>query len=190
MAPEVWRDLNPQDETQHTGHRVQNRDASQSGIKASGRFVPDEELFRPSRWINHSDNTIFQPPRGSYLPWSAGPRNCPGQKMAQVEFVGVFLTLFRYHRLEAVRHEIPVKVSTSASKEHKTRRMQTRKETDDEVRQRLERVIDGCRSKLTLEMEVYGVTDAEEEKGGRGVGLRWAAGPVKTSQVLPPMSGL
>ncbi|KMU74305.1 hypothetical protein CISG_04654 [Coccidioides immitis RMSCC 3703] len=173
MAPEVWRDLNPQDETQHTGHRVQNRDASQSGIKASGRFVPDEELFRPSRWINHSDNTIFQPPRGSYLPWSAGPRNCPGQKMAQVEFVGVFLTLFRYHRLEAVRHEIPVKVSTSASKEHNTRRMETRKETDDEVRQRLERVIDGCRSKLTLEMEVYGVTDAEEEKGGRGVGLRW-----------------
>ncbi|EER23834.1 hypothetical protein CPC735_052040 [Coccidioides posadasii C735 delta SOWgp] len=80
MAPEVWRDLNPQDETQHTGHRVQNRDASQSGIKASGRFVPDEELFRPSRWINHSDNTIFQPPRGSYLPWSAGPLTVQGKK--------------------------------------------------------------------------------------------------------------
>jgi cytochrome P450 len=35
------------------------------------------------------------PPRGTYLPWSVGPRICPGQKMSQVEFVSVIVTLFR-----------------------------------------------------------------------------------------------
>jgi hypothetical protein len=39
--------------------------------------------------------TIKTPPRGTYLPWSFGPRMCPGQKMSQVEFVTVIATLFR-----------------------------------------------------------------------------------------------
>ncbi|KAK8104428.1 uncharacterized protein PG998_011461 [Apiospora kogelbergensis] len=39
--------------------------------------------FKPSRWL-----------RPGYLPWSAGPRKCPGQKMSQVEFVSVIATLF------------------------------------------------------------------------------------------------
>jgi len=29
------------------------------------------------------------------MPWSVGPRVCPGQKMSQVEFVAVIATLFR-----------------------------------------------------------------------------------------------
>ena len=60
--------------------------------------------FRPARWINPpgSQQALFQPPKGAYLPWSGGPRVCPGQKMAQVEFVGIFLTLLRQHRFEAV----------------------------------------------------------------------------------------
>lgn len=31
---------------------------------------------------------------GRFLPWSGGPRRCPGQKMSQVEFVAVIATLF------------------------------------------------------------------------------------------------
>lgn len=66
--------------------------------------VDDAQHFRPSRWLNPpgSPQTHFQPPKGSYIPWSAGPRVCPGQKMAQVEFVAIFLTLLKQHRIEAV----------------------------------------------------------------------------------------
>jgi cytochrome P450 len=64
----------------------------------------DVWLFRPGRWINPpgSQQPLFQPPKGSYVPWSTGPRICPGQKMSQVEFVSVFLTLLRRHRIDAV----------------------------------------------------------------------------------------
>lgn len=66
--------------------------------------TPDEEIFRPSRWINPpgSAHTHFRPPKGTFLAWSGGPRICPGQKMAQIEFTVVMLTLLRRHRIEAV----------------------------------------------------------------------------------------
>ena len=35
------------------------------------------------------------------MPWSDGPRNCPGQKFSRVEFVAVMVTLFRRHRVRA-----------------------------------------------------------------------------------------
>lgn len=59
----------------------------------------DEYVFRPSRWIGRS---IYRPPKGTFLPWSIGPRVCPGQKMAQVEFTAVMMALLRRHRVEAV----------------------------------------------------------------------------------------
>ena len=37
-----------------------------------------------------------------YLPWSIGPRSCPGKKFAQVEFVAVIAHLFRRHRVKAM----------------------------------------------------------------------------------------
>lgn len=38
---------------------------------------------------------LYNPPRGTFIPWSIGPRSCPGQKMSQLEFVTVIATLFR-----------------------------------------------------------------------------------------------
>ncbi|KAJ5357285.1 hypothetical protein N7541_004443 [Penicillium brevicompactum] len=55
--------------------------------------------FRPSRWID-SAGQIITPAKGTFLPWSAGPRICPGVKIAQVEFVATFATLFRSARCE------------------------------------------------------------------------------------------
>ena len=55
--------------------------------------------FRPSRWID-SAGQIITPAKGTFLPWSAGPRICPGVKMAQVEFVATLATLFRSARCE------------------------------------------------------------------------------------------
>jgi cytochrome P450 len=69
----------------------------------------DSLEFRPSRWLT-SDSTLgnphfITPARGTYLPWSGGPRSCPGQKMSQVEFVAVMLTLFKRCRAAPVVKE-------------------------------------------------------------------------------------
>lgn len=84
IDPDVWRNLN-----------------IGSGEKKSNA---DELLFRPSRWIYYSAEgpQLFKPPKGTYIPWSAGPRVCPGQKMAQVEFAAIFLKLFQKNRIQAV----------------------------------------------------------------------------------------
>ena len=106
----------------------------------------DEWVFRPSRWINPPGSTqpLFQPPKGAYVPWSAGPRICPGQKMAQVEFTAIFLTLLRQHRIDAVPME---------------------GETRDETDKRLDETMHNSMSILTMTMkDVYDVP-ADSEKG-------------------------
>ena len=59
--------------------------------------------FRPNRWIkldpSTGEETILSPEKGAFMPWSAGPRVCPGMKMAQVEFVAVFATLMKTCRV-------------------------------------------------------------------------------------------
>jgi cytochrome P450 len=66
--------------------------------------VPDELIFRPSRWINPStaSTTLFRPAKGTFVPWAAGSRVCPGQKMAQVEFVAVMMAVLHKCKVEAV----------------------------------------------------------------------------------------
>jgi cytochrome P450 len=67
---------------------------------------PDARTFRPTRWLGKGstlDKPLpFTPPRGTFLPWSAGPRACPGMKMAQVEFVAVMFAVFRRARVSPV----------------------------------------------------------------------------------------
>ena len=66
--------------------------------------------FRPDRWLNtkiageesEGADDFLVPAKGTFLPWSAGPRSCPGMKMAQVEFVAVMATVFRRHRVDVV----------------------------------------------------------------------------------------
>lgn len=124
LDPNVWRNLNIGE-----GH-VPSDD--------------DENDFRPTRWINPSGSSqpIYQPSKGAFLPWSAGPRTCPGQKMAQVEFVAVMLTLLKRHRVEASPLD---------------------GENESDVNARLDAQMRKSISILTLEME--GVYDAVEDKG-------------------------
>ena len=70
--------------------------------------------FRPSRWSTKEAkltgaNTTAQVPKleaagakGSFLPWSSGPRACPGIKMAQTEFLSVMYTIFSEYRVEPI----------------------------------------------------------------------------------------
>ncbi|KAL4753494.1 hypothetical protein BDW72DRAFT_210017 [Aspergillus terricola var. indicus] len=60
---------------------------------------PDATEFRPSRWLDGSGQLIT-PDKSTYLPWSGGPRICPGMKMSQVEFVATMATLFRSGKCE------------------------------------------------------------------------------------------
>lgn len=76
----------------------------------------DSLVWRPSRWIlspaisnkgdtnrnNHDGldaESILEPRKGIFMPWSDGPRACPGKKFSQVEFVAVIITLLRDHRV-------------------------------------------------------------------------------------------
>lgn len=45
---------------------------------------------------------FVSPPAGSFIPWADGPRVCPGQKFAQVEFVAVMATLLGRYRVRPV----------------------------------------------------------------------------------------
>lgn len=124
LDPEIWRNLN-----------LTTREEAND---------KDEYHFRPTRWINKtgSQHALFQPPKGTYIPWSGGPRVCPGQKFAQVEFVTVFLMLLRRHKLSAVALE---------------------NESPSDVEKRLDARMKDSMSVLTLQMN--GVYDASNEKG-------------------------
>ncbi|KAK6858956.1 hypothetical protein PG995_004809 [Apiospora arundinis] len=66
--------------------------------------------FKPTRWLRPSAQDgapaeFVTPPPGAYLPWSSGPRKCPGQKMSQVEFVSIIATLFGRCTVEPVPNE-------------------------------------------------------------------------------------
>ncbi|KAK0634548.1 cytochrome P450 [Bombardia bombarda] len=66
----------------------------------------DSLEFKPSRWIEPGGELgaekLVTPERNTFLPWSGGPRVCPGQKMAQVEFVTVMAATFSRCRVEPV----------------------------------------------------------------------------------------
>ncbi|KAK4946175.1 hypothetical protein LTR10_014687 [Elasticomyces elasticus] len=102
----------------------------------------DADTFLPSRWIVDESIAPDSPastianvrtmPKGTFLPWSTGPRSCPGMKMSQVEFVSVFMAIFSRYRCEAVRLDTT--------------------ETDEQVQRRFEAVMEDSAPRLTLQM--------------------------------------
>ncbi|KAK6600129.1 cytochrome p450 [Botrytis cinerea] len=91
--------------------------------------------YRPSRWIETSPTskkeTLREPPKGTFLAWSHGPRYCPGMKMSQVEFVGVLYEIFRKWNIEIVRRD---------------------GETEEDARRRLMEILEDSSPKLTLQV--------------------------------------
>lgn len=126
LEPAVWRNIN----------LARGEDPSED----------DENHFRPSRWMVTSEDgtqSIFSPPRGTYCPWSGGPRICPGQKMAQVEFTAIFLKLFSKYRVEAVPRQ---------------------SESREDVEKRLEEKLTDAGPVLVLQMKgIFDVGDGPEQ---------------------------
>ncbi|PSR88502.1 cytochrome P450 [Coniella lustricola] len=77
---------------------------------------PDALVWRPDRWIIAKQQARFgeegpaageellEPRDGTYVPWAAGPRVCPGKKFAQVEFAGALAVLFAQHQVKPRRN--------------------------------------------------------------------------------------
>ncbi|GME62546.1 hypothetical protein OIDMADRAFT_118140 [Neofusicoccum parvum] len=63
----------------------------------------DSLLWKPSRWIDsNAEETLRAPVKGSFLPWTDGPRVCPGKKFAQVSFVATVATIVSQYKIEVV----------------------------------------------------------------------------------------
>lgn len=92
---------------------------------------PDASEFKPSRWID-SSGQLITPTKGTFLPWSGGPRICPGMKMSQVEFVATLATLFRSARCEPLPTD--------------------RQEKPEELRKKLHGLMKNSICKLTLQV--------------------------------------
>lgn len=93
----------------------------------------DAAEFNPKRWLDGSTGEVIEPPKDIFLPWSGGPRICPGMKMSQVEFVATMAMLFRHTRCEA----LPI----------------DGKETQEEIQARLWKMMDESISKLSLQVK-------------------------------------
>lgn len=100
----------------------------------------DAAEFKPKRWITQPEKSetadgtdqLLKPSnyKDIFLPWSSGPRICPGMKMSQVEFVATIATLFRHARCE------PLPVLGMKDPE--------------ELRERLRKIMDDSMNQLTL----------------------------------------
>lgn len=79
----------------------------------SQHWGADALKWNPKRWIMPPDDgglesqkdCLISPLRGTFVPWADGPRNCPGQKFAKVEFVAAMATFFAKHRVRPVLQE-------------------------------------------------------------------------------------
>ncbi|KAL5378496.1 hypothetical protein DPSP01_009077 [Paraphaeosphaeria sporulosa] len=67
----------------------------------------DVDEFRPSRWIKNAGepgNELFATPDGAeFVGWSSGPRQCPGKRFSQVEFMAAIARLLRECDLRPAR---------------------------------------------------------------------------------------
>jgi cytochrome P450 len=94
----------------------------------------DSLAWRPDRWIKSSGigfEDFVSPIKGSYIPWSDGPRVCPGKKFSMVEFVSVIAVLLWKHRIEIIPQM---------------------GESQKEARERVYRVVEDSATHFTLQM--------------------------------------
>uniref|UniRef100_A0A1L8EFT6 Putative cytochrome p450 4d2-like isoform x2 n=1 Tax=Haematobia irritans TaxID=7368 RepID=A0A1L8EFT6_HAEIR len=67
------------------------------------KFFPDPESFKPERFLNESADKIDP---YAFIPFSAGPRNCIGQKFAVLEMKSAISKMLRHYELLPLGPEV------------------------------------------------------------------------------------
>lgn len=65
------------------------------------KLFEEPERFHPERWANAMNNNPF-----AYIPFSAGPRNCIGQKFATLEIKSIVSKILRHYHLKLAKDSI------------------------------------------------------------------------------------
>lgn len=68
------------------------------------KLYEDPEDFRPERFEEGNPTTINNP--FAYIPFSAGPRNCIGQKFATLEIKSIVSKMLRHYHLKLAKDSI------------------------------------------------------------------------------------
>ena len=78
-----------------------------SGAHLSPRWGNDVKDFNPRRFVTKegTKEQLVVPQGVGYIPWTAGPRICPGKKFSEVEFVATVAEILSNFRIEVIRRE-------------------------------------------------------------------------------------
>ena len=70
------------------------------------KYWGDPEEFRPERWID--ENGKLKSHQGYFMPFGTGPRICPGESLAKVEFYNFVVALLQRYTFELATPEVTV----------------------------------------------------------------------------------
>lgn len=145
-VPERWFRKNQ--DTSTAGIETKNGDQSEDFGQSEGP-VTSAQLFRPER--------------GSYVPFSDGPRSCLGRRIAQVEIIAALAVLFRSHSLELAVDEWAA--GEEVAKMDREKRAEVYKMAQTSTREKILRSV----SVLTLKLNEEHVPVRLVKRGRRGL---------------------